>query len=223
MHLYSLCPNPKLVEYAVNIVHEYAYDESHNIGHFLSTAEYARIILHTIENSPIENIPKDRARQIIIDAAFTHDLLDKKYRPDTADAEDGLKWVLLSECGYTADEAETIVQIINAAPYSVRNERAERGLQAVPYGRLYLATAILVDADQLDAYKPIRCIRYTEKKYAHLSREEKVNRIRSILYDRVLNYKDRYMLTEPGKLLSVGLHADLIEWLNSTNLADYVS
>ncbi len=215
---------PWLLDFAVNTIAEYNIDSSHGLGHLINTAIYARIILEEYADvSIIRSLSKPQEESLIIDAAFTHDLIDHKYMTEV----EGIARLtrVLEEHHYGRENIAMLITIITSMSFSVRVARRRNGLSMIPTGPLALATAIVVDADQLDGFDVERCRTYQINKHfgrdtmqhinSHLDDRGRLCRgwIKTILVNRVLKYRDEYMNTTTGKKLAAPLHIKVADYV----------
>lgn len=205
---------PWLWSFAENTVLEFNMDESHGMTHFVNTVLYLRMILEDFANETIiEGMKKNEEIDLLTDAAFAHDLIDRKYMNE-AEGLQRLKTVFMNN-GYTPTKFAIIQHIITTMSYSKRIKRRRDGLPMIEPGPYALAVAIVVDADQLDGYDPERCRIYQETKfrgpeYQHLDESERIRLSlgwrRTILEKRVLRYQSDCMNTNIAKKLAEPLH-----------------
>lgn len=214
---------PWLLDFANSMIFMYNIDSSHGINHLLNTAAYAKIILEEFRGAQIiPGLSKPDEEELIIDAAFTHDLIDKKYMDEARGI--GQLREIFEKNRYGRDKIDMIIKIITSISFSTRVARRREGLPMIEPGPLALATAIVVDADQLDAYDIERCQTYQITRFfgrnaPNISLEERSRLSRgwtkTILCNRVLKYKDEYMNTETGKKLSIPLHVKVREYVQT--------
>ncbi len=208
-------------DYALECIQDYNMDNSHGIQHFNDTAVWVRLILKEFKNVVVINgLDKKTEEEVLIDAGFVHDLIDSKYINETL----GLA-KLEAVCDHNLyPHFDLIKKIITNISFSKRIARAKRGLDMIEDNELHLATAIIVDADQLDGYSVERCRIYQETKINKLSHphltdiEIEVLRKgwrKTILVNRVLLYKDVYMNTKTGKNLAELLHNSVIDHVSN--------
>jgi len=217
-----------LWDFAVDTIAHYHIDSSHGLGHLVNTAVYARIILEEFtEVSIIPGLSKAEEEGLIVDAAFTHDLIDKKYM----DEHEGIARLdhLLTEHQYGRKNIDMLITIISTMSFSHRVARLKTGQIMIESGPLALAVGIVVDADQLDGYDIERCRMYQINRHfgindaltslypkrPHLDDRGRLCRgwIKTILTKRVLKYKDEYMNTTTGKKLAVPLHIKVADYV----------
>jgi hypothetical protein len=206
-----------LWDFALETIDLYRMDDSHGIRHFVCVVLYTRLIMQSSGISPvIPGLTTDAAAEIVIDAAFVHDLVDRKYTPAMLDYEAAdAPWPRLRAAllvYHTPQTVEMIRIIIDSVSWSKRRGRLASGLPPIEPGPLAAAIGIVADADQLDAYDVNRCKKYqTEhfrriglwgQQYEHLCRQ----RIKSILVNRVLLYRDHYFSTAAARLIAGPLH-----------------
>ncbi len=222
--LYSNIVAPWLWEYALDTIATYNIDTSHGIGHLVNTAIYTRIILEEYASqSIIPSLSKPQEERLITDAAFTHDLIDHKYMPEA----EGVSRLTnaLEEHHYGHENISMLLTIITSMSFSTRVTRRRSGLPMIAPGPLALATAIVVDADQLDGFDIERCRTYQINKHfgrgpmqhlnSHLDDRGRLCRgwIKTILVNRVLKYIEEYMNTATGKKLAVPLHIKVADYV----------
>lgn len=208
-----------LWDFALETISKFNMDRSHGIGHFVNTVLYLRMILEEFSHTNIiPGMSKSDEVELMIDAAFAHDLVDSKYM-DEGDGIRRLEKVFI-ENGYTEEKFAIVVKIITTMSYSKRIARKRAGIPMIPIGPYTLATEIVVDADQLDGYDPERCRIYQETKfwssaYDHLDESEKIRLSlgwrKTILVSRVLKYKSEFMNTNTGRKLAEPLHNNVID------------
>lgn len=211
-----------LYNQAGRIIHERGIDESHGITHLRRTHRYALTILRNepmlTTRSAIQDLPSDVASDIVLKAAFCHDLVDSKYM-DVKSAIEDLRRVFADNL-YPRQWTDDIMYIIEHESFSKRVARMRAGLPAIEPGRLQLATAIVADADQLDAYDPERCYTYNKHRYAGASEDVHRKWQRTILECRVLRYLDMFIYTETAKKLATPMHDALADYIKQ-NLMEY--
>lgn len=210
---------PWLWQFALETISQHNMDSSHGMGHFVNTFLWAGIILRDfVDVDIIEGLSHTRTHKLILDAAFSHDLIDSKYMNETAAVTRLRERFTIN--GYHPDLLDMLVEIITSIGFSKRHARVKKGLPMIMPGRLATAIAIVADADQLDAMNPERCKVYQENKhlgdkYSHMTRGEKELSIlrwrATILRKRVLLYKDQYMSTSIGRLLAEPLHNHVVD------------
>jgi hypothetical protein len=203
----------RLIQFALKIILDFDMDDSHGIKHFIQVARYVKEICQEFaDQSIIPGMEKERETHVLIIAGFVHDLIDSKYVPD------GGHMLIeeLTQCGYAESEINDIMYIIQHMSFSKRVERRKQGLDMIQPGRLFLATAIVVDADQLDAYDPQRCVMYQDTKFIDEPNciELRRNWCKTILVNRVLQYIPIYMNTETARKLAEPMHAEVLEYVN---------
>jgi HD superfamily phosphodiesterase len=219
--------------FANSMIRAYNIDASHGITHLVNTARFAKIILAEFAHETIiPGLSKSAEEELILDAAFIHDLVDRKYMNEAV----GVQHVraAFKENDYGDDKINMIIEMITSMSFSKRVARRRAGLPMIEPGPLATAIAILVDADQLDAYEVERCHTYQATRYfgldaPQLSLEERSRLCRgwtkTILTNRVLKYKDEYMNTQTGKKLSAPLHSKVSDYvlthMNDDELYDY--
>ncbi len=220
-----------LWDFATETIAFYNIDSSHGLGHLVNTAVYARLILEEFASRQIiPGLSKAEEEGLIVDAAFTHDLIDKKYMNE----HEGI--ARLTSClaahQYGSANIEMLITIISTMSFSHRVARKRAGLVMIEPGPLALAIGIVVDADQLDGYDIERCRTYQINKHfgidtyqtagahvypkkLHLDDRSRLCRgwIKTILTKRVLRYKDEYMNTIIGKKLALPLHVKVADYV----------
>lgn len=231
---------PWLWQYALDIIKKYNMDESHGIQHFINVRIYAMKLLESEEIKSIKNLIPDynvnrsQIEDLILDAAFAHDLIDSKYATD--DAVNDLRKVFLDN-NYDMIDLEIIIYIISNISYSKRTKRLHKGLPlfdtnsvkindtVIKAKSLQLVTHIVCDADQLDGYDVNRCVLYQTMKYKHLPEPGKSEMIngwcKTIFVKRILKYKEYHMYTNTAKILAIPLH-DMVKAYVDTYLKDVI-
>ncbi len=214
---------PWLWTFALDTISIYNIDASHGITHLVNTVLYVRIILDDFRGQQIiQNYTKAEETELIEDAAFVHDLIDKKYM----DEQIGIARLrdAFVQNGYPAPKIEAIVSIIIAISFSTRVLRKKAGLPMIGPGPLALAIAIVIDADQLDGYDVRRCYTYQTVRFFGLASpklklDERLSMARNwtktIMVNRILKYKTEYMNTEIAKKLAAPLHLRAEEYVKS--------
>jgi HD superfamily phosphodiesterase len=224
---------PWLWEFAKETITLYNMDSSHGLQHFINTCSFLKQLLPEFEGRAIiKDIDNITCREILIDAAFSHDLIDGKYMDENEGLQRFRRTFLRNK--YDPEHLEIVVHIITTMSFSKRKARLDKGLPMIEPGPYALATGIVIDADQLDAYDPERCRIYQETKYlraeyADLSLAERAELAHqwraTILIKRVLMYKNHYMNTETAKKLAEPLHNSLVEYVsrefNNVKFIDY--
>lgn len=217
-----------LWNYAKDVSRKCGFDDSHSLRHFVNTVVYTKMIINhmraELDVMPllVPGVSQDLAEEILSVAAFSHDLIDKKYMLE----EEGIFNLrkLFMENNY--HHVNTVMEIITAISFSVRFRRLEEGMTAIAPGPLNLATAIIADADQLDSYDIARCIIYQQTRFSgpnfcSLTAEKREELClmwtKTILVKRVLQYIPQYMNTEIAKKIAAPLHK-LVEFYVQTEL-----
>lgn len=210
-----------LYQYATKVLRDANFDSSHDMTHFLNVYNFAKQIISEEEGELISGLPNEIAKEIILYAAFIHDVVDSKYVNSDL-AVKNLKQ-LFAENNYDSGRADIIIYLISHMSFSKRIKRKKDGLPLIEPGRLHLAMSIVCDADQLDAYRIERAIAYQHHKFGNLEEPEKTKKIngyiKTILVKRVLLYKDEFMNTDTGKRLAIEPHEKVVKYL-SENLKD---
>lgn len=211
-------PPEWLTVLAMTTVAVYNMDESHGINHFLNVRRNA-IMLGINASLPTSRL------MVVADAAYAHDLIDTKYVHDVPEQLERVRSAFLRN-GYSASCWITVEKILTTMSFSVRAERLKQGLPAIRIDSDWLLVAIVADADQLDAYDVNRCITFQNRRFDRLpgiSTPERIRLIRgwvkTILVNRVLQYRDTYMFTELAKKVAEPLH-DQVEKYVRDELAD---
>lgn len=208
-----------LYQYACVFVEYNNVDSSHGIDHLTAVHANALKILRAdfAAKSPIADLPSNIANDIVLKAAFCHDLIDRKY-VDVERAKTCLTWVFRENL-YPKTWTDDIIEIIDNMSFSKRIHRRDAGLSMIPQNRLKSAIEIVVDADQLDCYDPDRCYQYNLHKNPNEDPKTIRGYQRTILEKRVLQYRDKFMCTSTGKKMAAILHDDLEEYVQK-NLQD---
>lgn len=200
-----------MIDYAKSVIKKYNMDSSHDMVHFKNVANLAELILHTdgevLSTQEIfPGIPFTTCRNIIIHAAFVHDLIDNKYM----DEKTGIYNLVqeFTDQKYPFRDLQIIITLITNMSYSKRKQRIKNGEEQFRNDEYKLALRILADADQLDAYRPERIVTFQNnqscKKYGAVLHEETNSWAKTIMTERVLKYiSDGYMTTSIGKKLGV--------------------
>jgi HD superfamily phosphodiesterase len=199
--------DPRFIRFALDTIAEYQMDDSHGLTHFINVTKYASIILNEYRcREIIPGLTKAAETTLILDAAFVHDLIDKKYM-DEAEGVARLRQ-FLDSIDYHPGHINYIITIITSMSFSKRHARMIAGLPAIEPGPVALATAIVADADQLDAYdlRRIVAFQYSAHGRSVTSTQERRNWIKTIIVNRVLLYRDKYMSTEIARRLAAPLH-----------------
>ncbi len=210
-----------LYDYAVETIAAFNIDESHGITHLVNTYLFARLILREFATqSIIQGYTKAEEEELIADAAFTHDLIDKKYMSEPVGI--ARLTLVLNKHDYGAHKIAALVHIISSISFSHRIERRRNGQPMIDPGPLHLATAIVVDADQLDGFDVERCRLYQTHRYfgigaplIPLAERSRLCRgwIKTILIRRVLRYIPEYMNTQTGLVLGAPLHDQVADYV----------
>jgi len=199
-----------LLNYGNRVILMNDMDMSHDQVHFINTAEYAYQILHSSEFKNKHIIPGytiEEAKEIILLAAYVHDLIDGKYMDETV-ALEKLNTVFL-ENGYAEDKLKIINYIITHISFSKRREREKKGLPLFADHDYKLAAQIVCDADQLDAYRVDRIVSYQNRKKINDTDTKKW--CKTIIVKRVLEYIDCYMNTETAKEIAQPMHDKVVK------------
>ena len=199
-----------LLNYGNRVILMNNMDMSHDQVHFINTVEYAYQILHSNEFENKDIIPdytREDAEEIILLAAYSHDLIDSKYMDETV-ALEKLNSVFL-ENGYSEDKLKIINYIITHISFSKRREREKQGLPLFSEHEYKLAAQIVCDADQLDAYRVNRILSYQSTK--KLNDTDTKKWCKTIIVKRVLKYIDCYMNTQTAKEIARPMHDKVVK------------
>jgi HD superfamily phosphodiesterase len=158
-------------------------DESHDEFHML------RVALHTeCLNKLCGRWVTDREREVMVLAAFTHDLCDRKYTDVDRGAYDIYCW--LSDMSISKSQIEGIMKIILSMSYS----KVKKNGYPQNLGEWELAYHHVRIADLIDAYDIDRCYTYQSHRHPHMSEKEKWKAVCKLFRERVLKQKDEYIL-----------------------------
>ena len=211
-----------LVSYADEVIKKYNIDSSHDQTHFHNTAEYAWKIVNSSEFSGhafnsdfiISGFEPHDAIEIVILAAYSHDLIDSKYMNE----EEGIENLraIFELHDYPSDKFEVVLYIITHISFSKRRLREQNGLPLFEDHPYKFAAQIVCDADQLDAYRVDRVLEYQR---THPNGKPWKRWCKTLLVMRVLRYISDYMNTEPAKRLASVMH-DSVQRIVDDEFAD---
>lgn len=194
-------------EYAERQVKEYNFDSSHDMEHFVNVFYYVSYLISQGERYSLPwcgDHPdgKKRSRRIVLQAAFLHDLIDRKY-VDEKDAIIRLRREFIDQNYPDADMID-VIDIITHMSFSKRKERRNQGKE--DFKSKSDALAIVCDADILDAYRPERVIAYQNSKYPN-DPETARKWSKTILVKRVLRYlPENYLFTATARKIAEQMH-----------------
>jgi len=150
-----------LVDFIKQQCVKYAIDESHGLKHAIGTISRAQDILELLEDV------SDEERKMTIYSAGLHDMCDGKYtNTKTKEASDEIRDFLLGE-GWTREDADSLVGIINTMSYSKlkalnADVLASNGELIFPcHGKWQRAYHVARHADLLEGYIVARCVLYS--------------------------------------------------------------
>jgi len=192
-----------LVADAEETIKKYNFDASHDMTHFVNTFLFAKqIIDEEFENAElIENLSLIAARRVTLYSAFIHDRVDGKYM--NVEEEVHLFREKAIKNNLSIPEVDAIIYIITNMSFSKRMERMRNNLPMIEKSPYELALKIVIDADQLEAYRIERTELYQTAIHGYKQEPERSKLIngwiKTILVKRVLLYKDHFMNTNTGK------------------------
>jgi HD superfamily phosphodiesterase len=210
-----------LVHDAKTTIDKYKFDSSHDMEHFVNTWFYATIILKDefSEIKVIENMSVKDGIEVVLFSAFIHDRVDSKYMNVDEELEIFKNTALGNN--YPQEKLNAIIYIISHMSYSKRIERLRNGLSLLENNIYKTAMGIVIDADQLEAYRIERVIAYQSNFYKDKEEPERSRLIdgwcKTIFVKRVLAYKDNFMNTRMGKEMCEDKHL-LVEKYVEENL-----
>lgn len=216
-----------LYNYAKTVTEISRVDSSHDLTHFINVYNYASQIIDDMENiindddesvpnsSFIDGFSKEDSIEIILYAAFIHDIVDGKYF-NVDMAVENLK-MLFKDNNYPSNKVDVIIFLITHMSFSKRIERKNQGLPMIEPGIYHTAMCIVCDADQLDGYRIQRVIDYQYNIYKDLQEPERSLKmtgwVKTILVKRILLYKDNYFNTSTGKEIASILHRPVEQYV----------
>ena len=141
---------------------KYNIDESHGLKHAIGTMARAQDILALLEDVSEEE------RKMTIYCAGLHDMCDSKYtKTKTKEASDEIRVFLLFVEGWTRDDSDSLIGIINTMSYSKlkalnADVLASNGSLIFPcHGKWQRTYHVARHADLLEGYIVARCVLYT--------------------------------------------------------------
>ena len=175
---------------------KYAIDESHGLKHAIGTISRAQDVLKLVDNVSEEE------RKMTIYSAGLHDMCDSKYTK-TKEASDEIRDFLLSE-GWTREDADSLVGIINTMSYSKLNALnadvlVSNGPLVFPFhGKWQRAYHVARHADLLEGYIVARCVLYSMHFYSEKSEEECWSIADELFKIRMFKYISDGWISLPG-------------------------
>lgn len=158
-------------------------DASHDETHMLRVAKMTTR-LNELCGKPVSEEEKD----VMILAAFTHDLCDHKYTDVSAGLEVIDRW--LEHQPISEEQRRAVCHIISTMSYS---KVAKYGYP-IDLGRWELAYHHTRIADLIDAYDIERCYLYQSHKHPEMEETTKWRAVVDLFERRVLTQKDEYIL-----------------------------
>jgi hypothetical protein len=161
---------------------ELGIDSSHDEKHMARVADMALEL-----NKRCGRSVSQKESNVMILAAFTHDLCDRKYiDPDSGvlTIRDWLRSVT------TREECDAVIQIITTMSYSKVSKHGYPN----DLGPWELAYHHVRVADLIDAYDIKRCYDYQTHAYPSMEEGEKWRAVVELFERRVLTQKDMYIL-----------------------------
>ena len=133
------------------------------------------------------DISEEEARMAIY-AAGLHDMCDKKYT-EPVEASDRIRTWLTTCEGWSQEDANSLIAIINSMSYSWLKSRMEHGKPVYPdHGAWQRVYHIARHADLLEGYIVARCFLYGKHVTPSISDEECWKKVRDLFAIRVLRY-----------------------------------
>lgn len=187
----------KTTDFVRNILKD--RDESHGFNHAIDVFNYATQIAHSLELSDdlIENV------QIV---ALLHDVADHKYDHNSTLYKQVLDYL-------SSINRDDYIKIIERISYSVEKKNGCEDWLEILGEEYFLIRNIVSDADKLCAlgengYE--RCVEYVKFKNSQLSNLDVYNAVDKHMNEKLLQLKDNYIRTDPGKNIACILHNELI-------------
>lgn len=158
-------------------------DASHDEHHMARVARMTER-LNVVCGREIGQDEKD----VMILAAFTHDLCDHKY----TDVSSGLAYIMnwLKSQPITEDQRQAVYRIISTMSYS----KVKKYGYPSDLGKWTLAYHHTRIADLIDAYDINRCYLYQTHKHPDMEEKDKWRAVIEVFETRVLKQKDEYIL-----------------------------
>lgn len=158
-------------------------DSSHDECHMTRVARMTEQ-LNTMSGKPVTTEEKD----VMILAAFTHDLCDHKYTDVNAGLEVIDRW--LEQQPISEEQRRAVCRIIATMSYS----KVKQYGYPTDLGKWELAYHHVRIADLIDAYDIDRCYTYQSHKHPDMTESEKWRAVIDLFERRVLTQKDEYIL-----------------------------
>lgn len=201
--------------YVLKEIRDNNFDSSHDERHFVNVYTYARFLMDAGEPFDWEGSGcKERARRIVLHAAFLHDVIDKKYVEPT----NALRRLTreLKEQLYPRNDSKVLTRLICNMSFSKRKAHRLAGEPEFDRQELTAPLKLLCDADALDAYRVERVSAYQNSKYPD-DPETARRWCKTILIKRVLIYlSENYIQTPTGRTLAEPMHADVKRFVEKT-------
>lgn len=158
-------------------------DASHDEKHMERVAKMTER-LNELCGKPVSQEEKD----VMILAAFTHDLCDHKYTDVSAGLEVIDRW--LERQPISEEQRRAVCRIISTMSYSKVKARG----YPTDLGRWELAYHHTRIADLIDAYDIERCYLYQSHKHPEMEETDKWRAVIDVFERRVLTQKDEFIL-----------------------------
>jgi hypothetical protein len=169
-------------DFCASVCRTQKIDSSHNEQHMARVARMTER-LNELCGRAVGQDEKD----VMILAAFTHDLCDHKYTDVGAGLEVIDRW--LAQLPIRDDQRHAVCRIISTMSYSKVKEFG----YPTDLGKWTLAYHHTRIADLIDAYDIDRCYVYQSHKHPEMSEEDKWRAVIQLFEIRVLTQKDAYI------------------------------
>ena len=169
--------------FCATICREQGIDSSHDEHHMARVARMTER-LNDLSGRAVGQDEKD----VMMLAAFTHDLCDHKYIDVCTGLNVVNRW--LAQLPISEDQRHAVCRIISTMSYSkvkVAGYPADLGKWTLAYHHTRIA-------DLIDAYDIDRCYTYQSHKHPDMSEEDKWRAVIELFERRVLSQKDEYIL-----------------------------
>lgn len=170
-------------DFCASVCRTQRIDSSHDQHHMARVARMTER-LNDLCGRAIGQDEKD----VMVLAAFTHDLCDHKYTEVGAGLEVIDRW--LAQLPISEDQRRAVCRIISTMSYS----KVKVDGYPTDLGKWTLAYHHTRIADLIDAYDIDRCYKYQSHKHPDMSEEDKWRAVIELFERRVLTQKDEFIL-----------------------------
>ena len=176
-------------------------DTSHDVSHMARVAHITAVL-----NAKCGKAVTQEEENVMILAAFTHDLCDRKYVEPDSELLTIRTWLLSL---VTEDQCDAVLKIITTMSYS----KVSKCGYPTDLGKWELAYHHTRVADLIDAYSLRRCYEYQTHANPEMAELDKWAAVADLFESRVFTQKDRYILPVCPYAADIvePLHAEAVE------------